>query len=194
MKGAAMVRSIYPLFAFALAASAPALAAEPIPVPPFRSVELEAGGDVDIVPGPAQRVTLVEGSREFTSFDMRRDGKLVIRTSCIARCPQNYRLRIQIESPYVPDVAVNAGGRIVASRGFAPQQQVSAAVDAGGTIDLRTLEADQVSAAINAGGDIYVHPRAALSAAVNAGGDIHYSGNPAVSMAVRNGGDVRRDY
>lgn len=189
-----MVRSIYPLFAFALAASAPALAAEPIPVPQFSSVQLEAGGDVDIVPGPAQRVTLVEGSREFTSFDMRPGGKLVIRTACNRRCPPNYRLRIQIQSPFVPDVAVDAGGRMVAARGFVPQRQVSAAVYAGGTIDLRTLEADQVSAAINAGGDIYVHPREALSAAVNAGGDIHYSGNPAVSMAVRNGGEVHRDY
>jgi hypothetical protein len=193
MKGSLMVRSIAPLFAFAFLASAPALA-QPIPVPPFRSVELQAGGDVTIVPGPVQRVTLVEGSREFTSFNMRRDGQLVISTSCNTRCPHNYPLRIQIESPYVPDVAVNAGGRIIASRGFAPQRQVSAAVSAGGTIDLRALEANDVSAAVNAGGDIYVHPRATLSAAVNAGGDIHYSGNPAVSMAVQNGGDVRRDY
>ena len=189
-----MVRSIYPLFAFALAASAPALAAEPIPVPHFRSVQLEAGGDVTIVPGPTQRVTLVEGSREFTSFTMRHDGQLTISTSCSNRCPHNYPLRIQIESPTVPDVAVRAGGRIIAARGFAPQRQVSAAVYAGGTIDLRTLDADQVSAAVNAGGDIYVHPRATLAAAVNAGGDIHYSGNPAVSMAVHDGGDVRRDY
>ena len=128
-----MVRSIAPLFAFAFLASAPALA-ESIPVPPFRSVELEAGGDVTIVPGPVQRVTLVEGNREFTSFDMRRDGQLLIRTSCSTRCPHNYPLRIQIESPYVPDVAVNAGGRIVAAPGFAAQRQVSAAVNAGGDI------------------------------------------------------------
>ena len=189
-----MVRSTIPLFLFAFVASAPAVAAEPIPVPAFRSVELEAGGDVYIVPGPAQRVTLVEGSREFTSFEMRRDGQLVIRTSCNERCPRNYPLRIQIESPYVPDVAVNAGGRIIAARGFAPQRQVSAAVSAGGTIDLRALEADAVSAAVDAGGDIFVDPRLTLAAAVNAGGDIHYSGSPRVEMAVHDGGDVRRDY
>lgn len=189
-----MSRSIIPLFAVFLAASAPTLAQERIPTPPFRSVQLEAGGDVTIVPGPVQRVTLVEGSREFTSFSMRRDGKLVISTSCNRNCPHNYPLRIQIESPYVPDVAVDAGGRIIAARGFAPQQQVAAAVSAGGTIDLRALEANDVSAAVNAGGDIYVHPRATLSAAVNAGGRVLYSGNPAVSMAVRDGGDVRRDY
>ena len=82
-----MVRSVVPLFAFALAASAPAVAGEPIPVPHFDSVELVAGGDVDIVPGPVQRVTLVNGSREFTTFRMRRDNQLVIRTSCDVRCP-----------------------------------------------------------------------------------------------------------
>jgi putative autotransporter adhesin-like protein len=189
-----MVRSVVPLFAFALVAAAPAFADEPIPVAPFKSIELEAGGDVYIVPGAVQRVTLLNGSREFTSFRIPRGNQLEISTSCNARCPHNYNLRIRIESPYVPDVAVHAGGRIVAQRGFAPQRQVSAAVSAGGTIDLRAAEADTVSAAVNAGGDIYVRPRSTLSAAVNAGGDIHYSGNPSVTMAVHDGGDVRRDY
>lgn len=189
-----MVRSVAPLFAFAFLSAVPAIAAEPISLAPFRSVELEAGGDVSIVPGPVQRVTLVNGSREFTSFTIRRGDQLVISTSCDVRCPRRYNLRVQIENPYVPDVAVKAGGSIVAAHGFAPQRQLSVAVDAGGTIDVRAVEADEVSAAVNAGGDIYVRPRSALSAAVNAGGDIHYSGNPRVSMAVHDGGDVRRDY
>jgi hypothetical protein len=189
-----MVRSILPLFAVALAASAPALAAEPIAVAPFHSVELRGGGDVYVVPGAVQRVTLINGSTEFTSFRMRGDGRLEIATHCNDRCPLNFTLRIQIESPTVPDVAVDAGGTIVARPGFALQRDISAAVSAGGTIDLRAVEADEVSAAVNAGGDIYVRPRVTLNAAVNAGGDIHYSGNPQVSEAVSNGGDVRRDY
>jgi len=189
-----MVRSIFPLFAFAFVASAPALAGQPIPLPQFRTVELEAGGDVYIVPGPVQRVTLLNGSTEFTHFQMRRDGQLRITTSCSDRCPHEYNLRIEIQSPNVPDVAVHAGGSIIARPGFAPQEQISAAVSAGGTIDLRAAQADHVSAAVNAGGDIYVRPRRTLNAAVNAGGDIHYSGNPQVSMAVHDGGDVSRDY
>ena len=188
-----MVRTLVPLFAVALAASAPALAAEQIALPHFDTVQLEAGGDVRIVPGPVQRVTLINGSREFTSFRIRRGNQLEIATSCNRRCPHNYNLLIQIESPDVPDVAVNAGGTIMVQRGFAPQRRLSAAISAGGTIDLRSVEADAVSAAINAGGDIYVRPRVTLSAAVNSGGDIHYSGNPRVSMAVSNGGTVRRD-
>ena len=188
-----MIRTIAPLFALALVASVPALAAEPIPLPHFDSVGLEAGGELTIVPGPVQRVMLVDGNTDFTHFTVRRDKQLQITTSCNLHCPSDYRLRIVVESPVVPDVAVNAGGRIIARPGFRPQRQVSAAIHAGGTIDLRALDAADVSAAINGGGDIYVHAGRTLSAAVSDGGDVHYSGNPSVSMAVRDGGDVRRD-
>jgi hypothetical protein len=185
--------SIAPLFAAAFAAAAPALATEIVAVPQFRSVELRGGGTVEVVPAPVQRVTLLSGSRQFTDIRVLSDGRLQITTSCNARCPRNYPLNVRIEAPRVPDVAVSAGGTIVARPGFMPQPQVAAAVHAGGTIDLRALDAANVSAAVHAGGDIYVHARESLSAAVNAGGDIHYSGHPRVSIAVANGGDVRRD-
>jgi hypothetical protein len=165
--------------------------AQSVPVSSFRSVELRGGGDVEIVPGPVQRVTLLSGSTAYTSFRVDNEGQLRI-DACNARCPHNYPLHVRIESPTVPSVAVAAGGTIIAARGFAPQAHLAAAVHAGGTIDLRAVEANDVSAAVNAGGDIYVRPRATLSAAVNAGGDIHYSGNPQVSMAVSNGGHVGR--
>ena len=187
-----MTRSTLPLFLFALAASAPAIAQQPIPVGAFRSVQLNAGGDVNIVRGPVQRVTLVNGSTEFTKFRVRNDGQLQIHTECNGRCPRNYNLRIRIESPQVPDVAVRAGGTITVERGFAAQRQVSAAILAGGTIDLRAVQAANASAAINAGGDIYLGPSVNLNAAINAGGDILYAGNPRVSSAVANGGSVRR--
>jgi hypothetical protein len=186
------MRSTLPLFALALAASAPALATEIVPVQPFRSVELRAGGDIDIVPGLVQRVTILNGSTQFTRFQMRPNGQLVI-DACNERCPHNYNLRIQIMSPQMPSVGIQAGGTIVASPGFAPQREVAAAIRAGGTIDLRAVPVDNASAAIDAGGDIFVRPRTALSAAIRGGGDIHYSGNPQVSMAVSGGGDVRRD-
>lgn len=187
-----MYRSILPLFSAAALVSAPAFASEVVPVGQFSSIQLRAGGDAMIVPGPVQRVTLLNGSTEFTSFRVRNGGRLEISTECNRRCPRNYNLRIQIESPHVPDVAVQAGGTIVARPGFAAQRKLSAAVSAGGTIDLRSVAAENVSAAVNAGGDIYVRPSATLQAAVNAGGDIHYVGHPRVSMAIANGGDVRR--
>jgi len=185
------MRSIAPIFAFALAVSAPVLATEVVPVPAFHSVELRGGGDILVVPGSVQRVTLVQGSTRFTRFHMGRDGRLRI-DACNALCPRNYPLQIRIESPRVPDVAIAGGGTIRATGGFAPQSALAAAIKGGGTIDLRSVEARDVSAAVDGGGDIYVHPRASLLAAVNGGGDIHYAGNPQVSMAVNGGGDVSR--
>ena len=188
-----MIRTIAPLFAWALVASVPALASEYVAVPHFDSVELRGGGEVSLVPGPAQRVTILNGSSQFTHIYMRRDGQLRI-DACNERCPHNYNLQIRIESPRAPDVAIDGGGAIVASSGFAPQHHLSAAVNGGGSIDARMIEAADVSAAINGGGKIAVRPRATLSAAVMGGGEIRYGGNPAVSMAVEGGGDVRREY
>lgn len=185
--------SVFPIFALAFAVSAPVLAAEVVPVSSFDSVELRGGGDVAIVPGPAQRVTILNGSTRFTSFRMRRDGELEI-DACNERCPHNYNLRIRIESPSLPNVAIAGGGTITAAPGFRAQRHVAAAVKGGGTINVRAVDAMDVSAAVNGGGDIYVRPRATLSAAVHGGGEVHYSGNPQVSMAIAGGGDVRRDY
>jgi hypothetical protein len=186
------MRILLPFVIAALSLPAALHAAEVVPVAPFRSIELVAGGNVELVPGPVQRVTILSGSTAYTRFTMERGGKLRI-DACNSRCPRNYPLHIRIESPRVPDLGVQAGGRITASPGFAPQAHLGAAVSAGGTIDLRAVPAEDVSAAVNAGGKIYVRPRATLSAAVHAGGEIRYSGNPAVSMAVSDGGDVRRD-
>ena len=181
-------------FLFAVAAlPAQIHAAEVVPTPAFRSIELRYGGDVTIVPGAVQRVTIVSGSTEFTHVYVKHGGRLRIETSSNQRCPRNYPLQIRIESPTVPIVAVEAGGRIIAGQGFRPQSDIAAAVHAGGTIDLRALDVSNVAAAVNEGGDIYVRPRTTLSAAVHAGGDVHYSGNPQVSMAISGGGNVSRD-
>jgi hypothetical protein len=184
------MRSILPLFAVAFAASAPVLAAEVIPVPGFRAVQLRGGGVVTVVPGAAQRVTIVQGSSEFTQMRVERDGKLRIDT-CNERCPRLYRLRVQIESPRVPDLAISGGGQVVVQSGFRTQPQLSAAVNGGGRIDARSVEALNVSAAVNGGGELIVRPRSSLSAAVNGGGLVRYWGNPRVSMAVHGGGAVR---
>ena len=184
------MRSLIPLFAAAFAAAAPALATETVPLPAFNSVQLRGGGNVVLVPGRVQRVTLIDGSTQFTRLRVRRDGQLRIDT-CNERCPHRYRLRIQIESPRLPDVAVTGGGAIRSSGGFAPQHQISAAISGGGMIDVRSVEARNVSAAVNGGGQILVRPRSTLSAAVNGGGEIRYWGNPQVSTAIHGGGSVR---
>lgn len=184
------MRSILPLLLTILAASAPALAVETVPVPRFRGVELRGGGEVVVRPGSAQRVTVVEGSTQFTRIYAMRDGKLRI-DACNSRCPQRYRLRVEIQSPALPDLAISGGGSINAAGGFAPQRALSAAINGGGTIDARAVDTLEVSAAVNGGGQILVRPRNSLSAAVSGGGQIRYAGNPQVSMAVHGGGLVR---
>jgi len=183
--------STLPLFTAALLVSAPVLASEFVPVQNFRSVELRGGGIVDVLPGPAERVTILEGSGQFTHMHVDRDGKLVINT-CDERCPPTYRLRVEIRSPRVPDLAIDGGGVMTTSGGFAPQGHLNAAVNGGGQIDARSVEAASVSAAVNGGGQLLVRPRQSLSAAVNGGGHIRYWGNPATSVAIRGGGGVSR--
>jgi hypothetical protein len=184
-----VMRSTLPLFTTALALAAPALAAEVVPVPQFRSVELRGGGVVAVVPGPAERVTIVEGSSQFTHLRVERDGKLRIDT-CDERCPPTYRLRVVIQSPRVPDLAISGGGLITTEAGFAPQAHLAAAVNGGGRVDARSVEADSVSAAVNGGGELLVRPRASLAAAVNGGGHVRYWGDPQVTMAIHGGGAV----
>jgi hypothetical protein len=185
------MRSTIPLFFVAFAAAAPALATENVLLPSFRSIELRGGGQLVVRPGAVQRVTIVEGSARVTRFRVERDGELRIDV-CDNRCPQHYRLRVEVESPHVPDVAISGGGLIQASGGFAPQPQLSAAIRGGGKIDVQAVEAGDVSAAVQGGGTIAVRPRSTLSAAVNGGGEVRYSGNPQVSSAINGGGTVRR--
>jgi hypothetical protein len=185
------MRSLVPLFTIAFVASAPALATENISVPAFRSVQLRGGGEVSLRPGPVQRVTIVEGSASITRFRVGRDGQLKIDV-CDGNCPRNYRLRVDIQSPSAPDVAIAGGGLIRASGGFPAQRQLSAAISGGGKIDVLAVSAGSVNAAVHGGGLISVRARSSLSAAVNGGGEVRYAGNPAVSSAINGGGAVHR--
>ena len=187
------MRSTVPLFLFALAVSAPAVSAEVVPLPHFRSVELRGGGTVVVVPGPAERVTILQGSTQFTSFRTERDDQLEI-DACNYGCPPHYNLVIQIESPRVPALAVTGGGLITTRPGFAPQAELAAAVRDGGRIDTRTVDAEQVAAAVNDGGDLLVRARSSLAASVSDGGDIRYWGNPSVASSTRDGGSIERGY
>ena len=185
------MRSTFPLFAVALATSVPALAIEPIALPAFDSVELRGGGEVLVRPGPAQRVTILEGSSRVTRFRVEHGGQLRI-DACTRDCPQSYRLRVEIQSPQAPDLAVSGGGEIHAAPGFAPQPRLAAAVNGGGKIDARALDVAEVTAAVHGGGELEVRARSTLTAAVNGGGSIRYSGNPRVTSAIAGGGTVRR--
>lgn len=184
------MRSLLPLFILAFASTAPALASEVVPLPSFDSVQLRGGGQVTVVPAARQRVTIVEGSSRITRMHVDHNGQLRIDV-CNGNCPRNYHLRVQIESPTVPDLAIAGGGLVTAQGGFRAQGQLSVAVNGGGKIDARAVEAHVVSAAVNGGGQLLVHPSASLSAAVNGGGLVQYWGHPtSVTQAVHGGGAV----
>ena len=184
------MRPYVPMFAAALALSAPVLAAETVPVTPFNAVELRGGGEVQLRRGPVQRVTLVEGSRQFTRIGVVRNQKLRI-DACNDRCPRHYRLRVLIESPTVPVLGVNGGGAITAQSGFASQRNLTVAVGGGGVIDVRAVPAEVATAAVSGGGAIRLRANRVLTAAVNGGGEIRYWGDPKVTTAINGGGAVR---
>jgi hypothetical protein len=185
-----MARSMIPLFAFAFATSVPAFAAEVVPLAHFDSVQLRGGGEVVITPGPVERVTIVEGSSRFTRLSVDRDGSLKI-DACASDCPHLYRLRIEIQSPRVPVLAVDGGGAINVAPGFASERHLTLAVNGGGVIDTRSVNASEVTAAVNGGGELRVRAASALTGAVHGGGTVRYWGNPAVTSAIEGGGSIR---
>jgi Putative auto-transporter adhesin, head GIN domain len=184
------MRSFIPLLVFGLSVVAPASAAEIVPVASFSSVQLRGGGEVSLRYGPVQRVTLIEGSRQFTQVRVDSHRKMTI-DACNSRCPRHYRLRIVIESPTVPVLAVQGGGTITAAPGFSDQSVLTLAVGGGGAIDARAVPVETATAAVSGGGDIKVRPRRVLTAAVNGGGTIRYWGDPAVTTVINGGGTVR---
>ena len=188
-----MVRSVLPLFAAAFVASAPALASEVVPVPYFDAVGLRGGGEVVIVPGPTERVTIVEGNSRFTHIYVEHQGSLRI-DACNSQCPRSYRLRVEIESPRVPVLAVDGGGTMRVAPGFAPERHLVAAVNGGGRIDTRAVATADVTGAVNGGGELLVGAASSLTGAVRGGGSIRYLGNPAVTSAIEGGGSIRPGY
>lgn len=184
------MRNLIPLFVLPLVAAAPALATETVPVSAFRSVQLRGGGEITVVPAPAQRVTILEGSSQYTRMQLQRNGELRI-DACVERCPQHYRLRIEIQSPRVTGLSVSGGGLIATRGSFAPQSNLSVAVNGGGRIDARSVQAGTVSAAVNGGGEAVVNARNLLAAAINGGGMVRYVGRPQIQSAIHGGGLVR---
>lgn len=184
------MRVLFTILPFALVAAVPAVAAETVPVSAFRSVELRGGGSVVVRPGPA-RVTILNGSRQFTRFRVDEQGQLKI-DACDANCPHHYDLRIEIRYPTVLPMGVKGGGSITAASGFGTQREVAAGVGGGGLIDLRSVMAETAAAGVNGGGRILVGPSKTLAAGVSGGGEIRYAGNPAVTMGVQGGGSVSR--
>jgi hypothetical protein len=160
-----------------------------VQIGPFDSVELRGGGHVTLRYGATQRVTFVQGSPQYTRLAIEDGNKLIIDV-CNDNCPMHYDLDIEIVTPHLTAVAVSGGGDIESQSGFPAQDEIAAAVQGGGDVDVRAIEARTARAAVSGGGDIRIHADSELTAAVNGGGTIRYSGGAQVTSAINGGGSI----
>lgn len=161
-----------------------------IPVARFQSIELHDGGEVIVRHGTTQRVTILSGNARSTR--VRADGERLVIDNCRPDCPRDYHLRMEIITPGISALSVSDGGILRSAGAFPVQAAISAAVEQGGTLDIRSMAADAVTASVDSGGRIFTHPRQTLTAAIESGGVITYWGDVRVRKAVRDGGIVTR--
>ncbi len=186
MNGTFLILSAAISFASSVAA-APA-----IPVGKFRSIELSDGGHVVVRHGAVQRVSIVEGDPRYTRVRVDEDQTLIIEDAA-GSCPRGYRLEIEVVTPQISAVSISNGGTIQTLGAFPAQESIAAAVEHGGTIDVRSIAADRVQASVYQGGRILTTSQKALSAAVESGGIITYWGDAEnVKQVVHGGGAVSR--
>src|SRR5262245_53463481 len=98
----------------------PAYAGTVVSVAPFNRIALNGGGEVILKHDAPQRVTLIKGSTEHTSFTVRNDGELEI-DACNFSCPHHYDLTIEIVTPNLRGAAIDGGGEIRTDGAFPAQ-------------------------------------------------------------------------
>lgn len=172
-------------------AAAPAGAATDLSLSGFDAVSLKGGGRVVLRHGPQQRVRIVSGDATVSSFEIRQRRSLEIH-ACEARCPQGYKLEVEITAPDIDAIAVTGGGSIEMAAGFPAKGSIALAVQGGGSIDTRPVEVREVAASVQGGGAIRTWASNSLAASVRGGGAIAYRGEPTIATSVRGGGTVNR--
>ena len=172
-------------------AAMPAGAATDLDLPRFEAVSLEGGGRVVLRHGPRQQVRILRGDASVSSFEIKHRSSLEIH-ACDKRCPQGYKLEVEITAPEIDAVAVSGGGSIEMASGWPARGNIALAVSGGGSIDTRPVEVRQVAAAVDGGGVIRTYARSSLAASIRGGGAIQYRGEPSLATSVRGGGTVTR--
>jgi putative autotransporter adhesin-like protein len=182
----------FPLVLAAAFAALPAAAQTVVPVERFDSVELEGGGHVTLIHGASQQVKLLKGSTQYTTFRIKSGRKLVIE-ACNSDCPHQYDLEIEITTPDLAAASISGGGHIESRGDFPGQRNITVAVEGGGNIDVRSIQATDATAAVDGGGHVMLTAKDNLTAAVDGGGHIEYWGSPKnVTQAVDGGGNISK--
>lgn len=155
----------------------------------FTSIEVRGGAEVRLLGAHEHRLRIVTGDPRGSAVAVDRDGRLRI-DGCANRCSTRERLVVEVHTPFIAAVRVLDGGTIRAGDGMAPQGDIRADVENGGTIDLRTLALRNAHATVRNGGRILVRPSHEVRAAVAEGGLIVYRRGPRVVTSVTNGGRI----
>ncbi len=186
-----MIRTILPLFALPLAASAPALATENVPVSPVQRHGASRRRRGPVRKGPVQRVTIVEGSSQFTAIRVLSHGHLRI-DACNASCPHTISPENHRREPHRTRPRGRRRGQDHRDRGFRRPAAADRCRERRRHDRRAALNADAATAAVHGGGEIKLRALRVLTAAVNGGGTIRYWGDPEVTSAISGGGTVRR--
>ncbi len=160
-------------------------------LPSFHSVSVPKGGHVVLRSGPAPRASVVRGSRDYVRMAVTSGGVLVIDT-CPSGCPRQHGLEIEVVAPSFARVSLSNGGRVSSSGSFPRQAELTASVSNGGTVDVRSMQADRVNASVEQGGRILTIPRGALLARVSNGGVVTWWGDAKVTRSIEHGGVVQK--
>jgi len=178
------------LAAVSLALTSPAFAAQTISVGPFSAVEASDGAHVIIRHGNVQQVTMIDGSLEFSRFDVR-DGTLHLVTCQGWHCPRHYKFKVEVVMPQVNAIEATDGAYIETEGSFPGQRDLAVKASDGGNIDVRAIMAANVTAHASDGGNIRIAPRQTLKAKAEDGGNIEYWGHPTItSLVSQDGGNV----
>jgi regulator of protease activity HflC (stomatin/prohibitin superfamily) len=163
-----------------------------LPVGEFNAIETHNGAHVVIRYGAAQRVSVIEGDPRCTAISVAAGARLVIDNKR-HDCGRDERALIEVVTPQLPAVKVSNGGIVRTLGTFPAQASIEAAVEQGGTLDIRSIVADRVAASVYSGGRIFTNARKTLDARVDSGGIINYWGDVEdVHKSVHNGGVVQR--
>ena len=175
------------LLAFAALLTTTATAETVLKLGQFRSIELRNGGSVVVRHGPVQRVTILEGDADRARIAVEGQNLVIDNRNCRS----GERAHVEVVTPEIAAAAVSNGGTLRTVGAFPAQASIKAAVESGGTLDIRSIAAGDVDAAVGSGGRIFLTARQSLDAIVQSGGGITYWGRPDdVRRVVRDGGVV----
>ena len=174
----------------------------------FTSVEHRGAGDIDIVVGPATKVTLKTDDNIAKLVQTRvENGKLII-DSTEPISPTDYEITITVPSlkSFAIDGAGDASIKGIAGDSFQASIDGAGAInlsgsatnavlsiDGAGNIEAFDLKADDVTASIDGAGNIEVSANETLNASLDGAGGIRYRGNPTVTKKVSGVGSVDKD-